>query len=75
MSLSTLTPPCRAEPMALHLIPDDGAPHAPTLECGCDPYPKMVVGDDGLFRQAFAHNEIEGGDVDGWSERRRTGQG
>lgn len=20
-----------------HVIPDDGAPHAPTLECGCDP--------------------------------------
>ncbi len=21
----------------LHLIPDDGQPHAPTTECGCDP--------------------------------------
>lgn len=23
--------------MALHEIPDDGAPHAPTSECGCGP--------------------------------------
>lgn len=23
--------------MAMHLIPDDGAPHAPTSECGCGP--------------------------------------
>lgn len=23
--------------MATHLIPDDGAPHTPTGECGCGP--------------------------------------
>ncbi len=43
-----------------HLIPDDGAPHAPTTECGCDPYPTMVTDPtDGLVRQAIMHREID----------------
>lgn len=41
--------------MALHLIPDDGAPHAPTTECGCDPQPQLVTTVDGQYRPAFVH--------------------
>lgn len=53
--------------MALHLIPDDGAPHAPTTECGCDPQPQLVTTVDGLTRQAFVHpvvNDMGGGEPD-----------
>lgn len=35
----------------LHLIPDDGQPHAPTTECGCDPQLRQH-GD----RLALVHN-------------------
>lgn len=41
--------------MVLHLIPDDGAPHAPTTECGCGPVLVAVVAFDGTIRQAFEH--------------------
>lgn len=34
----------------LHLIPDDGQPHAPTTECGCDPQPATRGG-----RPVFVH--------------------
>ncbi len=61
----------------LHLIPDDGAPHAPTGECGCYPYLKMVV-HSGRVVTALAHNEVRdcelvGGDH-GWTERAGTGE-
>lgn len=34
----------------LHLISDDGLPHAPTSECGCDPQLATIRG-----RQVFVH--------------------
>jgi hypothetical protein len=34
----------------LHLIPDDdGLPHAPTTECGCDPRPGQWRGRTAMF--------------------------
>lgn len=40
--------------MALHLIPDDGAPHAPTGECGCGPHLERVPY-AGQIREAYVH--------------------
>lgn len=41
--------------MALHLIPDDGSPHAPTSECGCGVRPLLIGRVDGTVRRALAH--------------------
>lgn len=57
--------------MALHLIPDDGAPHAPTTECGCDPQPQLVATVDGLLRRAFVHPVVR--DMGGGESDVRTG--
>lgn len=57
--------------MALHEIPTDGYPHAPTTECGCQPQRVWRRG-----RWAFAHvdqrpdderpdQDDEGGQADG----------
>lgn len=51
--------------MALHLIPDDGAPHAPTLECGCSVRPIRVMHQDGAVRRAWAHG-LDLSDDDAW---------
>jgi hypothetical protein len=56
----------------LHRIPDDGAPHAPTTECGCDPHPKIVAGDDGLIRSVMQHTDMSGSDVVGGDGGGRT---
>lgn len=42
----------------LHLIPDDGAPHAPTTECGCDPQPQLIQTDGG-YRTAMVHPAVD----------------
>jgi len=39
----------------LHLIPDDGLPHAATTECGCNVRMIRVCRTDGTVREAFAH--------------------
>jgi hypothetical protein len=36
----------------LHLIPDDGWPHAPTTECGCGPQPAAGHSARRTFRHA-----------------------
>lgn len=41
--------------MALHLIPDDGDPHAPTTECGCGVRVIRLFRPDGSIRRAYAH--------------------
>jgi hypothetical protein len=38
----------------LHLIPDDGRPHAPTAECGCDP---QLAWRDG--REVLVHADVD----------------
>lgn len=43
-----------------HTIPDDGTPHAPTSECGCDPQRRTVAG-----HVVYEHVDYEGGDHDG----------
>lgn len=48
----------------LHLIPDDGAPHAPTTECGCGPQLVTVAGGDGSPRPAIQHQEAGGDNPD-----------
>jgi len=41
--------------VALHLIPDENSPHAPTGQCGCTPRLAVVVLEDGSTRWAFKH--------------------
>lgn len=48
--------------MALHLIPDDGAPHAPTSECGCGPTSREHVYFGGVTRRAYIHHDQTAGD-------------
>lgn len=45
----------------LHLIPeDDGLPHAPTSECGCDPQPGRYHGRTVLMHlSADAQRQVE----------------
>ena len=50
--------------MTLHLIPDDGCPHAPTSECGCGPQLTDLRRADGTARPAFRHRESINVEVD-----------
>ena len=50
--------------MSLHLIPDDGRPHAPTTECGCGPQLADLRRPDGTARPAFRHREYIDIEVD-----------
>lgn len=43
-------------PVALHIVPDDGRPHAPTSECGCDPE-LGVTRHRGAERRAYLHHD------------------
>lgn len=43
--------------MALHEIPDDGAPHAPTTECGCSPVRTTGERPDGTFGAFYVHHD------------------
>lgn len=48
----------------LHVIPEDGRPHAPTAECGCGPQAEMVPGPDGATRLALVHPAADEDDTD-----------
>lgn len=50
--------------MAVHLIPDDGAPHAETSECGCGPAVQV-------YGQITYVHRVCGGDEHGDAGRRR----
>jgi hypothetical protein len=41
--------------MALHEIPDDGAPHAPDTSCGCGPQRVEGLRPDGTRGVTYAH--------------------
>ena len=47
-----------------HQIPDDGAPHAPTTECGCSPQ-RVTTGDHVVYQHADPDGDS---DADLWTE-------
>lgn len=53
-----------------HQIPDDGAPHAPSTECGCGV--QLAVGDGG--HEVFVHTDQarDADEFDEWAEACRT---
>jgi hypothetical protein len=48
--------------VVLHLIPDDGAPHAPTSECGCGPDRSTTPRPDGTHGTTYTHRDMTADD-------------